>query len=128
MKQLGIYETAVFMHDGAPPHFSDSVRLWLNKRFPGRWIGRVGDKKRPEVMPPIIWPPYSPDLTPCDFYLWGTIKDSVYRKGVPANLRELRERIESAFEDLRQEHINKAVETFRKRLELCVKADGGHIE
>jgi hypothetical protein len=24
------------------------------------------------------WPPHSPDLNPCDFYLWGMLKDKVY--------------------------------------------------
>ena len=28
------------------------------------------DKKR--------WPPRSPDLNPCDFYLWGYLKSRVY--------------------------------------------------
>ncbi|GBM98968.1 hypothetical protein AVEN_181010-1 [Araneus ventricosus] len=26
----------------------------------------------------IDWPPYSPDLNPCDSFLWGYIKDKVY--------------------------------------------------
>jgi len=30
----------VFMHDGALPHFALSVRVWLDQRFPGRWLGR----------------------------------------------------------------------------------------
>jgi hypothetical protein len=24
------------------------------------------------------WPPCSPDLKPCDFYLWGILKDEIY--------------------------------------------------
>ena len=28
---------------------------------------------------PIVWPPRSPDLTPLDFFVWGFIKDVVYR-------------------------------------------------
>ena len=31
-----------FMHDGAPPHFSVSVREHLNNVYPNRWIGRGG--------------------------------------------------------------------------------------
>jgi hypothetical protein len=26
-----------------------------------------------------LWPAQSPDLTPCDIYLWGNLKDKVYR-------------------------------------------------
>jgi hypothetical protein len=25
-----------------------------------------------------LWPARSPDLNPCDFYLWGTLKDAIY--------------------------------------------------
>ena len=26
----------------------------------------------------IEWPPRSPDLTPCDYFLWGHLKNKVY--------------------------------------------------
>ncbi|GBL73687.1 hypothetical protein AVEN_230681-1 [Araneus ventricosus] len=38
--------------------------------YPGRWIGRGG---------PVLWPPRSPDLTSLDFFLWGHLKELVYR-------------------------------------------------
>jgi hypothetical protein len=59
----------VFMHDGAPPHFALSVRSWLNRKFAGRWLWR----RRPQE-----WPERSPDLTSCDFFLWGWVKEEVY--------------------------------------------------
>jgi hypothetical protein len=40
-----------FQQDGAPPHYLEEVREYLNTRFRDRWIGRVG---------PIAWPPRSP--------------------------------------------------------------------
>jgi hypothetical protein len=43
---------------------------------PGQWIGRRGA---------VEYPPRSPDLTPLDFYLWGTLKDMAYRRK-PATL------------------------------------------
>ncbi|KAJ8962740.1 hypothetical protein NQ318_001138, partial [Aromia moschata] len=36
-----------------------------------RWIGRGNDA-------PISWPPRSPDLNPCDFFIWGDLKQKVY--------------------------------------------------
>ena len=38
------------------------------------------------------WPPRSPDLTPCDYFLWGHLKNKVYSTP-PENTGELRERI-----------------------------------
>ncbi|KAJ4445793.1 hypothetical protein ANN_12478 [Periplaneta americana] len=43
----------------------------------------------------LIWPPRSPDLTSCDFFLWRYIKDSVYVPPLPSELNDLR-RIEAA--------------------------------
>ena len=41
-----------FQQDGAPVHYANTVRAWLNEKFPDRWIGRGG---------PIEWPARSPD-------------------------------------------------------------------
>jgi len=41
-----------------------------DENLPGQWIGRRGA---------IEFPPRSPDITPLDLYLWGTLKD-VYRE------------------------------------------------
>jgi hypothetical protein len=30
-----------FQQDGAPPHYLEEVREYLNTRFSGRWIGRA---------------------------------------------------------------------------------------
>jgi hypothetical protein len=58
-----------FMQDGAPPHFAVNVRRYLDHEYRQRWIGRGG---------PIAWLPRSPDLTPCDYFLWGYIKAKVF--------------------------------------------------
>jgi hypothetical protein len=42
------------------------------------------------------WPPLSPDLTPCDFLLWGFIKDRVVVPSFPATLVDLHTRITAA--------------------------------
>ena len=70
-----------FQQDGAPPHFHLDVRDYLDENFPGQWIGRRGA---------LDFPPRSPDLTPLYYYLWGTLKDVVYRKKL-ATLAVLRE-------------------------------------
>ena len=45
------------------------------------------------------FPPRSPDLTPLDFYLWGTLKNTVYATE-PQTLEELREKIEHTINDI----------------------------
>ena len=41
--------------------------------FPNKRIGRNG---------PVVWPPKSPDLTPCYFFLWGYMKSLVFKTPV----------------------------------------------
>ena len=62
------------------------VRAHLNAILPGRWIGRASHNDSP-ILP---WRPRSPDLTPCDFFLWVYIKDRVYVPPMPRNLPQLR--------------------------------------
>ena len=62
------------------------------------------------------WPPRSPDLTPCDIFLWGHIKNQVY-SSPPVTLEILRERIESEFDRLKEQpqQIRRVVRAMRKR-------------
>jgi len=41
---------------------------------------------------------------------------------------ELKSALQQIWDDLPQTTINKAVNDFRKRLNVCVSADGGHFE
>ena len=56
------------MQDCAHSHFSIVVCEWLNDHFPWRWVGL--------------------DLTSCDFFLWGWLKEQVFST-TPATLEEL---------------------------------------
>jgi hypothetical protein len=51
-----------YLHGGAPCYNARIVRIWLNNTFPEHWIGCNG---------PVACPAKSPDLNPCDFFLWG---------------------------------------------------------
>jgi hypothetical protein len=65
---LRIREGGYFQLDGEPPHFVSRVTRHLTKLFALRWIGRCA---------PLQWPRKSPDLTLCDFWLWGTLPTSI---------------------------------------------------
>jgi hypothetical protein len=66
----------ILQQDGAPPHFHLEVRRHLNTTLPQRWIGRTSRCNGDSALIP--WPPRSPNLTPCDFFIWGCDKDKVY--------------------------------------------------
>lgn len=109
-----------FMHDGAPPHFRNEVRTYLDQRFRNKWIGRGG---------PIAWPARSPDLNPIDFFVWGHLKTMVYATPVN-NVEQLRERIEDGCRRIREMPgvLERVRESMGRRLRQCVIANGGHIE
>lgn len=55
-----------FMQDGATPHRTIDVFNLLDEHFHGRVIGLNYESR---YGCGIEWPPYSPDLNPCDYYL-----------------------------------------------------------
>ncbi|KAJ4427429.1 hypothetical protein ANN_25051 [Periplaneta americana] len=75
-----------------------------------------------------FWPPRSPDITPCDFLLWGFVRDGVYVPTVPKNLNDLRSRITAAVNSMMQDIFNQVWDEFSYRLDVFRAARGGHIE
>ena len=75
------------------------------------------------------WPPNSPDLNPLDYHVWGAMLDK-YQRYVPkpTNISELKTVLKAICSDLPQSPVDEAVLSFRKRLQACIKAAGGHFE
>jgi hypothetical protein len=72
----------ILQQDGSPPHWNGHVHDHLNDHFPQRWIGRAG----PNDVPLIFWLRRSPDLTPCDFFFWGYVKDKLFVPSLPQDI------------------------------------------
>lgn len=114
----GQMDDVLFQQDGAPPHYSRSVRQYLDEVFPQRWIGRRGA---------IEWPARSPDLTPLDYFLWGYVKSKVYTTK-PQNLDELRARIIDEMDLIPPQMYQSATQAFYTRLAHCQTVEGRHFE
>ena len=78
--------------------------------FPGRLITLRGD---------VEWPARSPDLSPCDVFLWGYLKEKVL-KHRPRSLVDLKERIQQEIESIPPELTRRFMKSFRERLQQCV--------
>lgn len=115
---LNIIRRLWYMHDGAPPHYSNDVRRYLDNVFRNKWIGRGG---------PVGWPPRSPDLNCLDFFLWGTIKDFVYQE-TPRNFGDLKRRIRLAFQAVNRNMLVNVQQAFRERIALCVENNGRNVD
>ena len=108
----------VFQQDGAPPHWGLIVRDFLNETFPNRWIGRNG---------PTPWPPRSPDTTPLDFFLWGYVRDRVYRTPV-RDVETLQSRIIEVLATVDEEMLENTWREIEYRLDIMRATNGAHVE
>ena len=103
-----------FQHDGAVPHYAVVVREWLGEKLPGRWIGRRG---------PFNWPSRSCDLTPCDFFLWGCLKDILFKEPC-TSIMQLQKRIQEACARITKAMYRKVCHSVAQRLRDCLAKDG----
>ena len=119
-QRRGVFRRAWWAHDGAPAHGAIVVRDRLQALFGPRIIA---------LHQPQEWPARSPDLTPCDFFLWGTLKDVVFSTP-PVDLNDLRARLTDAVDSVRQDQqmIRRAVRDMERRCEVCIQRNGGHVE
>ena len=67
----GVFRRLWWFQDGAPAHRLVAVRDRLREVFGNRVVA---------LNHAVEWPPRSPDLTPCDFFLWGHLKSKVFFK------------------------------------------------
>ena len=118
------HEHFIFKQDWAPPYWKPTVRAYLNENLPGRWIGRASDNDN--VL--LKWLPRSPDLTHCDFFLWGYVKGLVYIPPLPTSLEELKQRITEVLENVMQDMLQRVWQELDYRLDVCRVTGGAHIE
>jgi len=58
-----------FQQDGATAHTASASMTVVRQMFPQHVVSRFGD---------VPWPPRSPHLSACNFFLWGYLKSKVY--------------------------------------------------
>ena len=94
-------------------------------QFSQEWI----EQRSLEFVKKDEWPSNSPDLNPLDYHVWGAMLER-YKVFTPktTNKAELKTVLEAIWEGLPQEAIDLPVLAFRKRLQACIRADGGHFE
>ena len=74
-----------------------------------------------------LWTPHSPDINPCDFFLWGFLKEKVFQMR-PENVAQLRAHVVKLGRELSEDLCRRVVTNARVRLQEVVKQNGGHIE
>jgi hypothetical protein len=95
-----------FQQDAATAHTARRSLGILREMFPSRLVSLRGD---------IGWPAHSPNLTPCEFFLWEYLKAEVY-KHRPQTLKALKDAIRKEVGAIPPEMTNKVMENFKERL------------
>ena len=107
---------AYFQQDGNTCHTSDLSLTTIHTVFTAeRTIGKG------------LWPPRSPDLSPCDYFLWGFLKSRVYHNN-PRTIDTLKNNIRQEISNIPQRVLRNVFNNMLKRAELCFVLDGEHFE
>ena len=89
-----------------------------------RWIGRFGQ----DDVTLMHWPPRSPDLTSCNFFLWGFVKDTVSVPPIPTNFQELCDHTAAAVALIDHDMLTRVWNELDYWLDVCRIRQEGHIE
>ena len=94
-----------YLHwDNARPHYSKDTTKEVNKKFKGL----------------LVHPPYSPDLAPSDFFLFGYLKRELEGKEINDE-NQLKEELEVAFRKIKRQKKLEVFEEWKRRLSNAMK-------
>ena len=68
-------------------------------------------------------PPYSPELAPCDFFLFPKLKGCRYE-----TIEEMKEAVTKVMDRLTQEDFHRAFQKLLERYSKCIAARGDYFE
>jgi len=74
----------------------------------------------------IAWSARSPDLTVPDFFLWGFLKDRVFRRRI-MTIQELKHAIVDEVAAIDEDLRRRVYGNFQTRLQQCFNVNGGHL-
>ena len=105
--QIILFDSVSSKSGNSIAHTANICMEWLREKFPGKVISKKGD---------VEWPARSPDLNPPDFYLWGYLKEDVFRS-TPRTLPELKANIVDAVRRVSTETLRNTVRNFAQSAE-----------
>jgi transposase len=103
-----------FQQDSAPSHKSKRTQEWCERNLP-------------DFIPAVEWPSASPDLNPLDFCIWGYMMSRLgSTKGL--GIEKFKQRLVLIWDEMDQDIVRAACNSFFKRLRATAKGKGERIE
>ena len=106
-----------FQQDGATCHTAETTLGVLRPVFEDRIISRRAD---------VVWPPWSCDLTPLDYYLWGAFKDKCNANKLEA-IDVLKEKIREAIGEIQLHTIDNVLKNWTDGVDYSMGNRGSHL-
>ena len=106
-----------FQQDGATAHTARAPISVLREMFPQQVISRDSD---------VPWPASSPDLSDCDYFLWGYLKSRVFTSK-PRTIAELKQSIKEEIATIPEQMTRRVMENLGVRLKQCLRNGGRHL-
>ena len=97
--------------DNAPAHSALSIRQFLAERN----------------VPILEHPPYSPDLAPCDFFLFPRLKGVI--KGIRfPDMEAIKMAMTTELRRIPEEAFQGCIKAWKKRMDKCVRVEENYFE
>ena len=74
----------------------------------------------------VLWPPCSPDLSACDFFLWSYLKLKVYIQK-SRTVDDLKVSISIEIATVPQQMLVNVMQNFEESFRTCVQQEGCHL-
>jgi len=103
----------LFHQDSAPSHTSRITQEYMRSKM--------------RFIPKEIWIPKSPDAAPMDYFVWGHLKRMLWNSK-PKDMAGLKSALKRAWKKLPQVLINKALQSWPRRVHQIYKSKGKNIE
>jgi len=111
-KRRGLLSTGVLLqHDNARPHTARST------------VVTIQDLSF-ECLPP---PPYSPDLTPSDFHIFGPLKEAMGGKCFRSD-KEVQQAVHEWLHSQPKEFFSRGIHALPKHWNTCMECNGQYVE
>ena len=118
--------------------FRSSVSTWQVRLIRNQWTMAAimsSQHRREHLLWSTSWrdgsilpfPDVSPDMNPCDSFLWGHLKSKTYSP-MPNSMPALKNKLRRKFREIPAWMVQHAILNIKKRARLCIEADGGHFE
>ena len=73
----------------------------------------------------VVWPPRSCDLTPLNYYLWGTVKKKCYADK-PETIDALKDNMREAIGEIQLHTIDNVLKNWTDRVGYCMASRGSY--